>query len=95
MGSGSVGESSTGGPVERKVREDVAAVVTRHPMGEALSEMSYSLARVLDEGAGMATAAINRELRANLDALAGMVVDDDDGLDALLSTPVRDEEGPE
>ena len=34
------------GPVERKVRADIAALVTAHPMGEALAEMSYNLARV-------------------------------------------------
>lgn len=61
-------------------------------MGEALAEMAITLARSLDEGAGLATAAVNRELRANLLELARMAVDDDDDLDAALSTPIRDDE---
>lgn len=80
------------GPVEKKVREDVAALVTAHPMGEALAEMAYSLARTLDEGAGLATAAVNRELRANLIELTRLGVSDDDDLEDRLSTPVRDAE---
>ena len=74
------------GPVEAKVRADVAALVTAHPMGEALAEMAYTLARTLDDGAGLAVAAVNRELRANLVELARMGVSDDD-LDDRLSTP--------
>lgn len=81
------------------VRKDVDALVTLHPMGEALAEMAYALARTLDEGAGLAVAAVNRELRANLLELSGMVDDEDEDLDALLSAPVptevRDEEDPE
>lgn len=80
------------GPVETKVRQDVAALVTVHPMGEALAEMAYSLARTLDEGAGLATAAVNRELRANLIELTRLGVSDDDDLEDRLSTPVRDAE---
>lgn len=87
------------GPVERKVRADIAALVTAHPMGEALTEMSYNLARVLDEGAGLATAAVNRELRANLTELSRLAVDDGDDLADELSRPelpaqVRDPEEP-
>jgi hypothetical protein len=81
------------GDVEKKVRQDVGALITEHPMGEALSEMAFKLARTLDEGAGLAVAAVNRELRANLVELARLEVpsDDDDFGDAL-STPVRDTE---
>lgn len=75
------------GPVERKVRADIAALVTAHPMGEAIAEMSYNLAHVLDEGAGLATAAVNRELRANLTELGRLAVDDNDTLEAELSSP--------
>jgi hypothetical protein len=86
------------GPVETKVRSDVEAVITEHPMGEALAEMAFTLARTLDEGAGLAVAAVNRELRANLIELAQMAVPDDDDFDDILSTPVRpevrDEEEP-
>ena len=76
------------GPVERMVRADVGALVSVHPMGEALAEMSFSLAQALDgELGGMARAALNRELRQNLVELANMGVGDDDDLDAQLSTP--------
>ena len=76
------------GPVEAKVRADVEALMTAHPMGESLAEMSFSLARDLDAGAGMMAAALNRELRANLVELARLGVNGDDDLDAALSTPV-------
>lgn len=79
------------GPVEAKVRADIAALISTHPMGEALAEMSFTLARSLDAGAGLAIAAVNRELRANLVELARLGVADDDDLDAALSTPVRDD----
>lgn len=82
------------GPVETKVRQDVAALLSAHPMGEALAEMAYTLARTLDKGAGLAVAAVNRELRANLVELARMDAggDDDDELAEFLSAPVRDPE---
>ena len=85
---------NTKGHIESKVRADVGALVCQHPMGEALAELAFTLARVLDDGAGMATAAVSRELRAALNDLAGSVMPDDDDLDALLSTPVRDAEEP-
>lgn len=80
------------------MRADIAALITAHPMGEALAEMSYNLARALDEGAGLATAAVNRELRANLTELSRLAVDDGDDLADELSAPdlpaqVRDPEG--
>jgi len=76
------------GPVERHVRGDIDALVSVHPMGESLAEMSFSLARALDgELSGMARAALNRELRQNLVQLADMGVGNDDDLDAQLSTP--------
>jgi hypothetical protein len=80
------------GPVERKVRADIAVLITAHPMGEALAEMSFNLARTLDEGAGLATAAVNRELRANLLELSRLAVDDSDDLADELSAPIRDAE---
>lgn len=82
------------GPVETKVRQDVDALVTVHPMGEALAEMAFTLARTLDQGAGLAVAAVNRELRANLVELASMAEDDDD-LEDRLSAPLRSDEPPE
>jgi hypothetical protein len=85
------------GPVERKVRADLRALITAHPMGEALSEMAITLARQLDDGAGLAIAAVNRELRANLLELSRLAVDDGDDLADELSAPelpaeVRDRE---
>ena len=83
------------GPVETKVRQDVAAILTEHPMGESLAEMAFTLARTLDDGAGLAVAAVNRELRANLAELARMEVSgDDDEFGDALSAPVRDAEEP-
>lgn len=79
------------GAVESKVQADLDALVTTHPMGEALAEMSLNLARTLDAGAGLAVAAVNRELRSNLVELARQA-DNDEDLDAALSTPVRDDE---
>jgi hypothetical protein len=80
------------GPVERQVKRDIGALVTVHPMGEALAAMSLNLARTLDDGAGLATAAVNRELRANLLELSRLAVDDNDDLSDELSAPVRDTE---
>jgi hypothetical protein len=81
------------GAVERKVRADIGALVTAHPMGESLAEMAFSLARTLDEGAGLAVAAVNRELRANLVELARMEVgSDDDEFGDSLSAQTRDAE---
>ena len=82
------------GPVERQVKRDIGALVTEHPMGEALAAMSLNLARTLDDGAGLATAAVNRELRANLLELSRLAVDDNDDLDAELSAAVRQPEDP-
>jgi len=84
--------------VERQVRADIAALVTSHPMGEALAEMSYALARMLDAGAD-GPAAVNRELRANLAELSRLAVDDGDELADELSVPemspeVRDSQEP-
>lgn len=87
------------GAVEKKVREDVGALVTQHPMGESLAEMAFTLAHTLDEGAGLAVAAVNRELRTTLVELVRLEVpsDDDDFGDELsipLPAPVRDPEEP-
>ncbi len=80
------------GPVETKVRADVEALVSAHPMGEALAAMSYALAQGIDDGPEMMRAALNRELRLNLVELAGMGVGGDD-LGAELSMPEGGETG--
>ncbi len=48
---------------------------------EALARLALTLADYLDEGAGMATAAVSKELRATLAALtAKEVIDNDDDI---------------
>lgn len=88
------------GPIETKVRADIEALMTEHPMGESLAEMAFKLAAVLDgQVQHMATAGINRELRETLNDLASLGVNDDDDLEAELSRPgmsaeVRNPEDP-
>ena len=87
------------GPVERQVRRDLAAVMTAHPMGEALSAMSLTLAWAMDHiretGKGlMVLPATNGQLRDNLTELARLAVDDADDFADELSAPVRDAEEP-
>jgi hypothetical protein len=78
------------GPIEAGVVADLAAVDL--PGSAGLKATAIRLARTLDEGAGLATAAVARELRATLTALTRE--DGDDGSDALtallsaMSTPV-------
>lgn len=58
------------------------------PGRAALVELAMTLARQLDAGAGMATAAVSKELRAVLADLLPEKPDDDDDLTADLSAPV-------
>ena len=85
------------GPIEARVRADVDALVTGHPMGESLGEVAFMLARRLDDAAGtkdLAVAGISKELRETLVELAGMGVGDDDLADAL-SVPTAFRDSPE
>ena len=76
------------GPIEQQVRADVEALVTAHPMGEALAEMAYKLAQVLDgEAKDLAVAGINKELRETLCELARLAESGDDDLSDSLSVP--------
>lgn len=81
-----------------QVRRDVDALVSGHPMGEALAAISFRLAELLDGPLlPMAVAGITRELRETLLELARLGVDDDDDFGAELSRPdmpaeVRDSE---
>lgn len=82
------------GPTETAVRDEVAALkAAGEQPSEALAQMAYHLARKLDTDAGLATAAVARELRATLAALTPVKeTDDGDDLDALiaaLSSPVE------
>src|SRR5690349_20011675 len=87
------------GPVERNVKRDIAAIMTAHPMGEALSAMALTLAWTIDHiretGKNViGLAATNRELRDTLTELARLAVNDADDFADELSAPVRDSEEP-
>jgi transcriptional regulator with XRE-family HTH domain len=70
------------GPVEAVTRAGVAELDDLDGHQMALAESAYALARQLDGDAGMATAAIARELRAHLaDIWADAAADDDDDVD--------------
>lgn len=75
---------------ERAVRADLEDLISESPVEASLCAAAITLARQLDAGAGMATAAVVRELRATLDALTKGVTDGDplDAEIAGLSTPV-------
>ncbi|HEY5990406.1 MAG TPA: hypothetical protein VIV12_29060, partial [Streptosporangiaceae bacterium] len=84
------------GPVERATRRDVKGLGDLTGIQRSLAETAYRLAKTLDDGAGLATAAVARELRATLLTLR----ESSDGsaagreLLARLSTPVHDAEVP-
>ncbi|MFI7042665.1 hypothetical protein ACIBI0_38810 [Microbispora rosea] len=89
------------GPLERAVRGDVDALGLVSSTSRSLAELSFNLARKLDDGAGMATAAVAKELRETLKDMAEQAGDDDGAalLDRLsqpadLPTPVRDSPQP-
>lgn len=71
--------------VEAAVRENLADAPQYSPAHVALIATAITLARKLDEGAGMATAAVAKELRATLDAILRGADDDDDGLDNFVN----------
>ena len=77
--------------VEDAVRESLADLPEVAPAHVALVATALTLARKLDEGAGLATAAVARELRCVLDVLTKTEGDDDDELSdfvSRLSAPV-------
>lgn len=80
--------------VEVAVRETLAGAEAKSPAHLALVATALSLARKMDDGAGMATAAVARELRCTLEAiLKGAEADDDDALTGFLaglSSPMVD-----
>ena len=82
-------------PPPPRNRGAVSATLVRlnaDPASDALAQLALTLADQLDAGAGMATAAISRELRATLSELAesGGDVDDLDVFLAGLSAQVVD-----
>jgi hypothetical protein len=84
-------ESDDQGPVETAVRGDLDQLDLVGPVARSLAETAFNLARKLDGDAGMATAAVARELRETLKAIAEAASDDDgSALLAELSTPLGD-----
>lgn len=81
------------GKVELAVARTLRDCERVNPAHEGLVATAAVLAQALDDGAGLATAAVARELRATLTALTETSRGEDDGFDALvagLSAPVRD-----
>ncbi len=79
------------GPVESAVLADLDSL-TLVPGTAGLRASAVALARKLDEDAGLATAAVARELRATMTALAPPedgTSSDIDELVARLSAPVQ------
>jgi hypothetical protein len=72
--------------VEAAVRETVADLPPTSPAHAALVATALTLARKLDEGAGLATAAVARELRSTLDVLTKTEGDDDDELAGFVNS---------
>lgn len=66
------------GPIEKAARSDVENLKSTHPAAASLEQAVFSLAHVLDEGAGMASAAVAREMRTTLADLVPAGGDDDD-----------------
>lgn len=71
------------GPVEEATRAQLAEM-TVPPSRQALAAVALNLARTLDNGAGMAAAAVARELRLTMDALGREADGADDDVTALL-----------
>jgi hypothetical protein len=74
-----------GNSVRAAVVADLSRLTPRLDKPDAaLMALALTLAETLDGGAGMATAAVARELRATLAALTPEVKADDDGFAALI-----------
>lgn len=93
------------GPVEMRVRLDVGLLGNLAGTQGSLAEVAYALARLIDEGAGMGTASVARELRLLLQEITRGPLNDDDPASAIIAglgiperadvpTPVRDAENP-
>lgn len=77
------------GPLEAAVRGDVDALGLVSPTARSLAELAFNMARKLDSGAGMATAAVAKELRDTLNQMVEQAGDDDGAaLLERLSAPV-------
>lgn len=71
------------GPIESAARAAMQQLVGLDGHQLTLAESAYALARTLDNDAGMAAAAVGRELRATLNDIWDGVPDDDDDDDDL------------
>jgi hypothetical protein len=82
------------GKVELATARDLKAMARLHPAHDALSASALVLARALDEGAGLATAAVARQHAAIMTTLAEVSGDDNDAairdLVDRMSAPVAD-----
>ena len=84
-------------PIEKATRDYVASIDLADKHKLALAEMCYRMARKLDRDAGMATAAIAKELRETLAIISGDKKDDGDefwkhfesGLPSTLRDPKK------
>lgn len=59
----------TRGPVERDTYKTIRDLPRVNPAHDSLAATALVLAKALDDGAGLATAAVARELRATMGAL--------------------------
>lgn len=82
LGDGDLGDIGLG-PVGTHTRRDIEALVSAHPMGEALGAMAENLADALDECSDQMRPSIAKELKALLVELSRYEVssDDDDDFD--------------
>src|SRR5690606_27091584 len=80
--------------VEAEVRAQLENAPEIHPAHRALVATAITLARKLDEGAGMATAAVSKELRATLDAILKAGEGAEDELDAFVNSLGTPSMGP-
>ena len=91
--TGPDGRRTRRGKVELATARTLRGIEETCPAHDALSAVAVVLAKALDEGAGLATAAVARELRATLAVLTSAGGGDDDGCEAIvagLSAPVVD-----
>ena len=84
------GSNSPYGPIERALREDIGDLKLAGQLSGTVVASAYELARTLDRGAGMATAAVARELREYVRLIEGAAGDDASTVDhrSDLSTPL-------
>lgn len=80
---------SSYGEVETAVRNDILKMQLRGAYAQSLCEVAYNLARKLDLDAGMATAAVAKQLTETLKQIAEQADDNDDraSLIADISSP--------